>query len=249
MISRLHGKRLTRLGALLLTWAATCIHGQDPLRTLPENYHLIYENEYVRAIHVIYRAHEKLPVHDHSDKPTIYVYLTDSGPVRFSHIEEHAFSLIRQPEKAGTFRLSPGRLEKHTVENLGDIATEFLRVELKTVPLGFQAASFRSSKSFDVSYSHVSTEFPGLFVRISRIIAAGSEATEVKGLDDPALLVLFTPAVLRQGDSTERSQKVSGGNVLWIKPHQPLHIAGTGEKTAANLVQTHACSELGASEA
>ena len=44
-----------------------------------------------------------------------------SGLVRFSHREEPAFTLIRSPEKAGTFRVSPGRLEKHEVENLGII--------------------------------------------------------------------------------------------------------------------------------
>ena len=116
--------------------AMNIVYAQDPLQTLPRNYHLVFENPCARGVDVKYAAHEKLPVHNHSDQPTIYVYLTDSGPVRFSHVEEHLFSLIRPSEAAGTFRVSPGRLEKHQVENLGDISTKFLRVELKQVPLG-----------------------------------------------------------------------------------------------------------------
>jgi len=53
--------------------------------------------------------HQKLPVHNHPATPTLYVYVTDSGPVRFSHVEDHPFTINRPPEKAGTFRLSPGR--------------------------------------------------------------------------------------------------------------------------------------------
>jgi hypothetical protein len=102
---------------------------------------------------VTYGPLEKLPVHDHSAKPTVYVYLSDSGPVRFSRVEQPPFSLVRPAETAGSFRFSPGRLEKHEVENLGQIPTEFLRVELTLLPLGYQGNSFRSSKAFDAAHS------------------------------------------------------------------------------------------------
>lgn len=126
--------------------AAACARAQDPVHLLPHNYRLVYENENVKVIHVLYRPHEKLPLPDHSDKPTVYVYVTNSGPVRFSHVEDHPFSLLRPTEMAGTFRVSPCRIEKHAVENLEDIPTEFLRIELERVPLGFQRNSFRSPK-------------------------------------------------------------------------------------------------------
>ncbi len=74
-----------RLVAPLLMLAAVHVagYGQDPLRALPKNYQLAFENDVVRVIRVHYGAHEKLLVHDHPKTPTIYVYLSDAGPVRF----------------------------------------------------------------------------------------------------------------------------------------------------------------------
>jgi hypothetical protein len=146
MRGRLQAKQLGRIALLLSTLGMSVVDAQDPLQTVPRNYRLVFENDFVRVVDVLYRAHEKVAVHNHSDKPTIYIYLTDSGPVRFTHVEDPPFSLVRPPEKAGTFRVSPGRLEKHEVENLGDISTEFLRVELKQVPLKYQHGVFRHSR-------------------------------------------------------------------------------------------------------
>ena len=98
---------------------ASLARAQNPLDILPNNYHLVYENRLVRVIDVAYAAHERLPVHENSDKSTVYMYLTDSGPVRFSHVEQPPFTLIRPEEKGGTYRVSPGRLERREVENLG----------------------------------------------------------------------------------------------------------------------------------
>lgn len=230
-------KHFLKLVLLLLTGATACLRGQNPLQTLPHNYRLVYENDYVRVIHVVYSPHEKLPVHDHSDKPTVYVYLTDSGPVRFSHVEEHAFSLVRPPEKAGTFRLSPGRLEKHSVENLGDIPSAFLRVELKQVPLGFQAGSFRSSKSLDLSRSGISTEFPGPFVRIERVVAIGSQPTVVKESGAPALLISFSSASIVGDDASDTPQTLNRGDVRWIKPQGSCSIKTLDRTAGANLLE------------
>ncbi len=96
------------------------VRGQNAVDILSKNYRVTFENDDFRVVHVVYRPHEQLPLHDHPVAPTVYVYLTDSGPVKFSHVEEQPFILIRPPEKAGTFRFSPGRLEKHTVENSVD---------------------------------------------------------------------------------------------------------------------------------
>jgi len=169
------------------------------LKTLPDNYHRVFENRQVRVIHVVYRPHEKLPVHNHPATPTVYVYLTDSGPVRFSHLEEHEFTATRRPLHAGEFRLSPGRLEKHEVENLGDIPTEFLRVELKQVPLGFQRHDFRDNKPIDLTLPSVTTEFPGPFVKIERIIKS-----EAARSNEPSLLIPFAKR----------------GEVTWLDAHR-----------------------------
>lgn len=219
-----------KLRFLLLGLAAIFACGQDPLAVLPKNYHLVYENQTVRVIDVFYAPHEKLPVHNHSDKPTVYVYLTDSGPVRFSHVEEHPFTLIRPPEKAGTFRVSPGRLEKHEVENLGDIPTEFLRVELKQVPLGFQNTSFRGRKPFDLTRSAISTEFSGPFVKIQRIVAVPHDAIDIPQSNAPALLIAFSASSVSPGADLKR------GEVLWVEPHHRVEVKSPGG-TAAHLLQ------------
>lgn len=91
----------------LLMWASM-LRAQDPLKSLPNNYSLLLENQTVRVVKVSYAPHERLPLHDHARNPTVYVYLTDSGPVRFSHVEDHPFSLVRKPQSEGAFRISPG---------------------------------------------------------------------------------------------------------------------------------------------
>ena len=41
------------------------------------------DNEQVQVMRVHYDPHEELAEHDHSHYPTVYVYLSNSGPVRF----------------------------------------------------------------------------------------------------------------------------------------------------------------------
>ena len=106
-------------------------HAQDPRVVAPRSYTLAFENERVRVTRVHYAPREKVPVHDHPDSPTVYVYLRDSGPVRFVHTGEEAFTLVRPALKAGGFRLSRGTKERHSVESLTDLPTDFLRIELK----------------------------------------------------------------------------------------------------------------------
>src|SRR6202000_2141868 len=88
--------------------------------------------------------HEGVAVHDHSDDPTVYVYLGDSGPVRFVHEPENVI-LTRPPTHTGAYRGSPGRKGRHSVVNLTDKPSDYLRVELKKVPLGSLKHEFRGS--------------------------------------------------------------------------------------------------------
>jgi hypothetical protein len=62
------------------------------------------------------------------------VYLTDGGPIRFIH-KTPQFTLERPAVKAGGVRFNRNaRVETHEVEYLGDTASEYLRIELKTAP-------------------------------------------------------------------------------------------------------------------
>jgi hypothetical protein len=62
------------------------------------------------------------------------LYLAEAGPVRFKHTGANPYALDRPPVKQGGFRLNPGVLEEHEVENISDTPTDFLRVEFKTIP-------------------------------------------------------------------------------------------------------------------
>ena len=65
--------------------------------------------------------------------PTVYVYTTDGGPIRFLHVE--GYSIDRPAVKAGGIRFNRGMVEQHEVESLSEIPSEYLRIELKTEPL------------------------------------------------------------------------------------------------------------------
>lgn len=123
----------------MLRWLAALVipalaSSQDPYASLPRNYHLELENEFVRISRVTYFPGNSLPVHSHPALPTAYIYLTDGGPVRFTH-KTPAFTIERPAVKAGTVRFNRNaQLETHEVRYLGNAPAEYLRVELKTTP-------------------------------------------------------------------------------------------------------------------
>lgn len=107
---------------------------QDPYTKLPRNYHLELENSHVRISRVKYAPGEKLPVHAHPSIPTVYVYLTDGGPIRFTHISPK-FTIERSEVKAGGVRFNRNaKQETHETEYLGSAPSEYLRIEMKTEP-------------------------------------------------------------------------------------------------------------------
>lgn len=181
---------------------------QDPLKVLPQDYRLVLDNETVRVIRAAYQPHQKLAAHDHPHHPTVYVYLNDSGPVRFSHVEQPAFTRERPLVKAGTFGVSPGRIETHTAENLGNKPCEFLRIELKQVPLRFQANDFRSVKPFNLELRGTTSEFWTKAFRIERMITGDSKPIEIQDPNHPSLIVDLT----------------ANGSVYWREAHQPVLI-------------------------
>ena len=219
MLVRIVNLQRTLLG-FVLVFCTLLLQAQNPLEVLPGNYSLAFENGSVRVIRVHYRPREKLPVHDHSTTPTVYVYLSDSGPVRFTHVEDHPFSLVRRPVNAGTFRVSPGRLEKHQVENLSDAPSDFLRVELKTLPLGEDSIAFRGNKPFDLRRTGIITAFDSGQLTIDRIIAAPASPAQNFRRPASGLLIAFTPAVISwsQGADSPGNHHIQPGDVLWTPP-------------------------------
>ncbi len=113
---------------------AVLASAQQPYSTLPRNYSLAFENDWVRVSRVKYSPGDKLPVHSHPSIPTIYVYLTDGGPIRFTHITPQV-TIVRGEVKTGQVRFNRNaRVETHETEYPGDAPSDYLRVELKTTP-------------------------------------------------------------------------------------------------------------------
>jgi hypothetical protein len=119
---------------MILLALAFLASAQQPYSTLPRNYSLAFENDWVRVSRVKYSPGDKLPVHSHPSIPTIYVYLTDGGPIRFTHITPKV-TIVRGEVKTGQVRFNRNaRVETHETEYQGDAPSEYLRVELKTTP-------------------------------------------------------------------------------------------------------------------
>jgi hypothetical protein len=89
-----------------------------------------FENPWVRIVRVHYSPHEKTAVHDHPSTPTVYVYVTDGGRLRLSHDGEEP--VLRPPVKAGGLRFQRGVSERHAVEEMDGVESQYLRIELKT---------------------------------------------------------------------------------------------------------------------
>lgn len=195
---------------------------QDSSSQLPKNYQTIFENSAVAIIHAHYAPHETVPVHDHSKFATVYVYLSDSGPVKFSHVEEHPFTTIRKPVKAGAYRVSPGRIERHSVENQGDIPTDFLRVELKQVPVRHFTQEFRAPAPTSLAQNSDKVEFSNSDVATERIICVVGSSCEIKAAASPSVVIVFTPVVISTEDADSTSLRLKNGECQWIDKGKPM---------------------------
>ena len=208
----------------LIVFLSLPLAAQNPLETLPQNYRLTFENEQVRVLRVNYGPHQKLPVHEHSRTPTVYVYLSDSPRVSFSHAEDKPFTIVRAALKAGTFRVSPGRIEVHSVENLGDTSSDFLRIELKKVPLGIQNLAERNNDPFDTSKTSDVIVYSRPQLTIERVICAGYDPCRAGKRNAPALMVALSPASM--------PQNLQVGDVFWIPDAKPAFVAGVNGGSA-----------------
>ena len=179
--------RMMRLAMamLVLTGATAGIVAQDPIKTLPKNYWVEFENAQVRVVHVHYGAGEHVPVHDHPKTPTLYVYLSDAGPVKFVHTGDDDFALVRKPVRVGQLRLSPGREETHSVVSMSKTSSDFLRVEFKTLPLHLDSMHARMppvGEDFWKMARPEKTEFEDAHLRIVRVGVLPGQSADLKGV-------------------------------------------------------------------
>jgi hypothetical protein len=222
-------KPLTRLTLLALLTPA-CILAQTTA-SLPPNYKTILETPAFRVIRVHYGAHEKVPVHDHPDTPTVYVYLNDSGPIRIIHEEKDGTqsTIVRPPTHTGAFRISPGQLERHSIENPSDLSSDFLRVELLNIRLGDKAIEFRGKAPDDLSHNLSATEFTSPELAVARTICINSSPCAIAPSPMSSVIVAISAsAVTTNGHQTT----LQPGGVMAIAPQQSLQISPIGSEPA-----------------
>ncbi|MEI9977708.1 MAG: hypothetical protein WDN23_01685 [Edaphobacter sp.] len=209
------------LSVAAVTTAATA---QDPVVAFPKNYSIALDNSAVTVIRVHYGPHEHVGVHDHSAFSTIYVYLSDSGPVHFTHDENPPFEVTRPPAVKGNFRVSPGRKERHSVDNLGDKSSDFLRVELKQLPLdGSGLEEFRGKAPTGPLHSGDTVEFHSTSFDIERIICEAPAPCTIKASDTPSLLIALSPVTMT--DASHHAVPIDDGGIKWLQGSQPVSVA------------------------
>jgi hypothetical protein len=143
--------RIAHLKAALLVAAGACVGaaGQmvyaraqspppvpDALVAAPGEYHLEFENEYVRVTRIRYAPHQKGAMHSHQAPGGVIVTLTDED----ARVTGADGSMRELHYKAGQPRwaiATPGKdlstYSAHSEENLADRPFELIRVDPKVV--------------------------------------------------------------------------------------------------------------------
>jgi hypothetical protein len=201
-------------GAALLSFPASA---QNPLQRYPQNYKLIFDNPQISVIRVHYSPHESVGVHDHSDLPTLFVYLNDSGRVQFRMEGIPPSVLVRQPAKLGSFRYSPGQLERHSVKNLSDTSSDFLRIELKQFPLQGGEA-FRKDPPTSFAASRTEKEFANNQVEVERVICLGGATCPLDAASEPSVLIALSQASV--SGFPEHNAAMNTGDIRWMEANQ-----------------------------
>jgi len=157
---------------------------------LPPNYKVILDNESVLVQRVHYGPHELVPLHDHPAVATVYVYLNHSGVVDITHEGPNGFTVHRPPTQTGAFRVSPGMFERHSVQNQSDLPSDFLRVELKHVPIKSLPAEFRGDAPNEPFHSGSETLYDNPALRIERILCAPVEKCNLESESSPSVVAV-----------------------------------------------------------
>ncbi len=203
---------------LLLSTPLTTPAQQKP--TLPPNYTTILTNDTFKVIRVHYGPHEKVPVHDHPAIPTVFVYLNNSGPVNIIHDEPKPETITRPPTHLGAFRIGPGIIERHAIENLSDLPSDFLRVELPH--LDDKITEFRGSVPATLTHNLNATEFSSRHLTIRRVLCVDTSPCTVRPTSAPSILVAFSnTSVIQNGHATN----IGPGTVVSIAPEQSFQIS------------------------
>ena len=204
----------------------------DPLKVAPQAYKLEFENEWVRVMRVRYGPKEKIAEHYHTERPAAYVYLTDSGPVIFKHVDLPYGDITRAAVKAGTFRLYRAVKEDHAVENTSDITSVFLRVEFKTEPTNQNSLRGKFHREpVPPGENSRKTQFENEQIRVERLVIAAHKSMDVSTAAQPALLVALEPSKLQARGPKGRDRiNLEMGKTIWISAGQQQQLENSADK-------------------
>ncbi|WP_353062874.1 hypothetical protein RBB77_16475 [Tunturibacter psychrotolerans] len=214
---------------LLLSAPISLTAQQNP--SLPPNYTTILTNDTFKVIRVHYGPHEKVPVHNHPAIPTVFVYLNNSGPVNIIHYRPKPFTITRPPTHLGAFRVGPGIIERHAIENLSDLPSDFLRVELPH--LSEKITEFRGPAPATLTHNIDASEFSSPHLSIRRVLCVGTTPCTVPPPSAPSVLVAFSNTSLIQNGHTT---KTGPGTVISIAPQQSFQISPATASEPAHIL-------------
>ena len=106
-------------------WAGTVL-AQDPVKVDPKHYHVVFENDEVRVLHIIYAPGEKSVMHEHPD--SVAVFLIDQQ-VKFTYPDGKSETVNTKAKEALWTKAG-----KHLPENTGNGTLELILVEQKSKP-------------------------------------------------------------------------------------------------------------------
>jgi hypothetical protein len=220
------------VGSLSISAAA-----QDPIKSLPDNYKLQFENDWVKVTRVYYPPQAKIAAHAHTQMGSAYVYLNDSDPVIFKHIGAQYGAIKRPATKAGSFRLYKAVQEVHEVENPSDKPSDFLRVEFKTEPVNEKSLYGRFFREeYPVGENFQKVQFENEQVRITRLVCAPGKTFDLTtSASEPTLLLFLSPAQVKIGSGKSKTEKLTPGQTHWIDLNKKELLQTIGETPAEML--------------
>jgi quercetin dioxygenase-like cupin family protein len=102
----------------------TTAHAQDPVKTSPQYYKVLLENDQVRVLEYRLKAGEKEPMNSH---PAGVVYVLRGAKLRFSYPDGRTEE--RSAASGETIWRDP---TTHSVENVGDTEAHAIAIDLRT---------------------------------------------------------------------------------------------------------------------
>jgi hypothetical protein len=151
-------------------------------------------------------------MHDHPAVATIYVYLNNSGVVDISH--EDGPTIHRPPTRTGAFRVSPGAFERHSIQNTSDLPSDFLRIELKRIPVGSLPAEFRGPAPNSPYHSTDDTPYDNPVLRVVRDVCVVDEKCTAASEAAASVLVLIP---------LNPTSKSKPNSVLWVPANKDVY--------------------------